>query len=181
MQNKNRSAIVISALLTTLIMTLTAGGLLAYNGLLPLPGVNAQGNASQMLQKEAPIVVTVQPVLVPEMEQAAQEAPVEAASVEIAPVAAATVNSEAMAIQVADAVMAQSAADAEVIAAYQSQLEEAYRALQEAYVQIDALQTAQAQSASAPAYSDDDDDDGRSVFHFSDDSREGGEREHGDD
>ena len=176
MQNKNRSAIVISALLTTLIMTLTAGGLLAYNGLLPLPGVNAQSDASQMLQKEAPIVVTVQPVLVPEMEQAAPAVPFEAASVAVT-----TDNADAMATQSTGVVMAQSAADAEVIAAYQSQLEEAYRALQEAYVQIDALQTAQAQPASAPAYSDDDDDDGRSVFHFSDDSREGGEREHDDD
>lgn len=173
MQNKNRPAIVISALLTTLVMTLIAGGLFAYNGLLPLPGVNAQGEANPMLQPEAPIVVTVQPVLVPAQEQAAQEAPA----------AAATVNNEAITMQSPDAVAGQSAINAEVVAAYQAQLDEAYKALQEAYTQIDALQTAQAQSASAPTYAGDDDDehDRRTLFHFSDDSREGGEREHDDD
>lgn len=142
MQQKNRSAIVISALLTTMVMTLIAGGLLIYSGMLPLTGANAQGSADQQSQTEAPIVVTVQPVLVPALEQAqapvlemAQAAPVPAQSLGMGP--------EEVAAQIEAAIAAQSAADAETITAYQTQLEQTYQALQEAYTQIATLQTAQ--------------------------------------
>lgn len=173
MQNNQRSAIVISALLTTLVITVIAGGMLVYNGLLPITGVSAQGGVSQTQQKEAPIVVTVQPVLAPDTQQAAPAVLPESASV-----AATTVSADDVAAQIADAVAAQSNADAEAIAAYQAQLEEAYRALQEAYAQIDVLQNAQAQVASAPASYNGDRERGE---YRGDEGRERGEREHDDD
>lgn len=128
MQKQQRSSIVISALITTLVMVLTAGGLLAYNGLLALPGVAAQGSTSQIQASEAPveapIAVTVQPLLQPAQEQ--------------------TAGNEASLPQVAAA----PEADADALAAYQSRLDEAYLALEEAYAQIERLQSAQTQAGS---------------------------------
>ena len=167
MQQKNRYSVVLSALITTLVMVSTAGGLLAYNGLLPLPDVRAQSATLQAVPEEAPIVVTVQPVLVPAQEQAMQVEPIQAApeqvaSVQTAPVQAATV------------------ADSAALATYQAQLDEAYAALQEAYTQIDVLQTAQAQPA-AVAYHDDDDGYEEAEEDDDDDDHESGEQEHDDD
>lgn len=166
MQQHHRSSVVISALLTTLVMTLVAGGLLAYNGMLPLPGVSAQENLSQTSQQEAPIVVTVQPVLAPVMEQAAAPASLP----NFAPAAAARTDTGA-------AVASQNAGDPAVIAAYQAQLEEAYKALQEAYNQIDVLQNAQPQMAVATFHDDDDEHE----EHGEGSEHEGGEREDHDD
>lgn len=167
MQQKQRSSIVISALLTTLVMVLTAGGLLAYNGLLPLPNVSAQSATVQTVPEEAPIVVTVQPVLVPAQQQAVQTTPVQA----VADQAASVWSAPAQAAQAAPA------ANDAALAAYEAQLKEAYAALQEAYTQIDVLQTAQAQPAAIAVHREDDDHESS----HQGEKHEGGEREHDDD
>lgn len=84
MQQKQRSSVVISALLTTLVMALTAGGLLTYNGLLPQSDVSAQGATIQTVPEEAPVVVTAQPAPAQEIELAGQTARVQAESAELA-------------------------------------------------------------------------------------------------
>ena len=166
MQQHHRSSVVISALLTTLVMVLVAGGLLAYNGMLPLSGVSAQGKASQTTSQEAPIVVTVQPVLAPAMQQAAPAA---------APSFAAASTGSASA---GASMTAQSSGNDEVVAAYQAQLEEAYKALQDAYTQIDVLQNAQPQMAVATFHDDDNEHEGGESAGG---ERENGEGEHDDD
>jgi hypothetical protein len=166
----NRTAIVISALLTALILTVAGVGVSAYNGWLPINGNQSKITADTPLQ-EAPIVVTVQPVLQPELQQAAPAVPAEASTGQ---------NFDAQ---------AQGQANSEVINAYQTQLEQAYQALQEAYNQIDALQSAQNQNVSSSFNGEYEDDEGEYREGGDDDrgheereheERERGEREHGE-
>ncbi|HRJ41012.1 MAG: hypothetical protein KJZ86_03895 [Caldilineaceae bacterium] len=177
MQSQTRSAIVISALLTTLIMALIGGGLLIYSGMLPLNGVSAAGEVSRQVQEEAPIVVTVQPVLAPAMQQA-ETVSVETALALPAQTQPGLMGSEEVAALIDEALAAQSAADVQTIAVYQTQLEESYQALEDAYRQIETLQTAQEQVSSGRSYDDDDHDDDDDDDH---DDHKSGEREHDDD
>lgn len=169
MKQQNRSAIVISALLTTLIMTLIGGGLLVYSGVVPLDRVLAQGQQAQPTQDDAPIVVTVQPAL--EMQQAAPVIPAEAN----------TLGAEPVVTQAAEAVSAPQITDPEILIAYQTQLEEAYKALEEAYAQIETLQAAQSQPPSRPHYEEENEereqDEGGSIVHFRGDDNERNEHE----
>lgn len=150
MQQKKHQPIVISAVLTTLILSLIGGGLLFSNGVLPLNRANA-ADAVNQITPAAPIVVTVQPVIVPDaewvsMSPSAQESNANdlSATVPTTDTVAATSETDAR-------------ADSEIVAVYQAQLDEAYKALEEAYVQIDLLQSAQSQTATT-AYHDDDDE-----------------------
>lgn len=153
-QQLNRRGIVISALLTAAVLTLLVGGLVLANGW-PGNGSQATQDAADLAaQEQPPIVVTVQPVLGPEGQQAMSLAPVAGTSDAVAPV------------------QAQTATDADIIALYQARLDEAYQALEEAYAQIDALQAAQNQAVSRPSRGDDDEHEAW--------EHEGGEREHGE-
>ena len=171
MQHNNQRSIVISALLTTLILSIIGGGLLFSNGVFSLDRASASENVSQNEQIEAPIVVTVQPVLVPAMQQAAAPASLP----DFAPAAAVRADTGV-------AMTSPSTGDPAVIAAYQTQLEEAYQALQEAYTQIDVLQSAQAQLAQATSYDDDDDSHEHEDREDEDDDEDDDDgREHDDD
>ena len=92
--------------------------------------------------KQPPIVVTVEPIYMPGQQQAA-----------------ASGGQQWSAPAQAQAQAAAPATD-QVAAAYQAQLEQAYAALQDAYTQIDTLQTApSAATATNISYSGDDHDD----------------------
>lgn len=126
-QQHKRRAVIISGTLTALVMTLV-GGLVFANGWLKGPTGGTEVDNAGRFAGEAPIVVTVQP-LAPALDTAAIDS--EAANVDVP-------------------------TDG-IIAAYQSQLQEANQALQEAYDQIDLLQSAQNQQTITRRYQSDDD------------------------
>lgn len=147
MQAQKRSSIVTSALLTTVATSLVGGALLIYSGILPLSGANAAGTINGQVMEEAPIVVTLQPVLLPATQEAAP--------------AGEMAQALTLPSQIADASSGPdiaSARDTAVIAEYQTQLAESYQALEEAYRQIDTLQTAQEQSLTVGHYDENKDD-----------------------
>ncbi|MBX3052038.1 MAG: hypothetical protein KF753_11220 [Caldilineaceae bacterium] len=111
MHKRNRSTVVISALLTTIITSLIGGAFLLSGGTFFNNSVDAAGRLTGQAPEQAPIVVTVQPVAAPELT---------AEMISTAPVA--------------------QGADPAVIAAYQTRLDESYQALEEAYRQIETLQ-----------------------------------------
>lgn len=113
----NRKAIVVSAVLTLLTLTLVGGGALVVNRVLAqplqpqLPTSNARLPSSQAVTFDSQNGATGAPALL--------------------------------------------SADAQTVAAYQAQLEQAYSELNDAYAQIRALQAAQTQLPS-PRFFDDD-------------------------
>lgn len=129
----NRKAIVISAALTALLLTGAGSAALASNWL--NSGSPEAQIAPQPAVEQPPIFVTVEPVFDNNAGQAMAAAP-----------------------QMVEAVAPVASSD-QVAAAYEAQLDQAYQALQEAYAQIDALQSAQAQMAAQPRYEDDDEDE----------------------
>ena len=115
----DRRAIIISAVLTVLLLTGAGSAALASNW---LAGSDpAAQTAPQSAVESAPFVVTVEPLFSDTTSRAMAAAP------EVAGVG--------------------QAANDQVAAAYEAQLNQAYQALQEAYAQIDTLQSAQAQTA----------------------------------
>lgn len=115
----DRRAIIISAVLTALLLTGAGSAVLASNW---LTGSNPAAQAAPQGAVEiAPFVVTVEPLVSDTTSRAMAAAP-EVTGVD-------------------------QAANDQVAAAYEAQLDQAYQALQEAYAQIDALQSAQAQMA----------------------------------
>lgn len=134
----NRRAIVISAGLTLLLLTGVAVFALDWQETTAQDSATAPG--ALVAGAEAtlpPIVVTVEPYVVGAGSVAdAQPTPGVA---QLAP------DQQAL-------------TDDALVAAYQAQLSEAYRALQEAYAQIETLQAAQAQMPETAAYRHDDDE-----------------------
>lgn len=133
----DKKVLVLSAALTTLVLAAVTAGLMVLNP----PSQRAQADVvPASADSQPPLVVTVEPILIsPQVSSqgaTATQAPASSAS----PAPQAT-DQDAL------------------IQAYQARLEEAYRALQEAYAQIEALQAAQAQSGSANAFYYDDDYD----------------------
>lgn len=120
----DRRAIIISAVLTALLLTGAGSAVLASNWLAGSdPATQA---APHSAVENAPIVVTVEPLFSDTASQAMTAAP-----------------------QVAG--IDQTASDP-VVAAYEAQLNQAYQALQEAYTQIETLQSAQVQPAPQAGY-----------------------------
>lgn len=133
----DKKVLALSAALTTLVLAAVTAGLLVLNP----PSQRTQADAvPASADSQPPLVVTVEPILISPQ----------------------TGSQGAAAIQppASPANLAPQAADQDaLIQAYRARLEEAYRALQEAYAQIEALQAAQAQSGSANAFYYDDDYD----------------------
>ena len=115
----DRRAIIISAVLTALLLTGAGSVVLASHGL--AGNDPAAQTAPQSAVNGAPFVVTVEPLFSGTAGQAVADA--------------------------SGVVGVDQAANDQVAAAYQAQLNQAYQALQEAYAQIDALQSAQTQAA----------------------------------
>lgn len=168
-QKTNSRAVVVSALLTALVLLGIGGAVWAGPGF-ALVGKGDQTQAETVLNvaPEPPILVTVEPFMVPAPQQvetksfAASQPPAQAAPPRAQASAPAASNNNGN----------------DVAAAYQAQLEEAYAALQEAYTQIDVLQTAQAAPA-APAGGGGEHEGSESHERESHESHEGGE--HDDD
>ncbi len=123
----DRRAIIISAVLTLLLLTGAGSVALASNWLAgndPAAQDTPQGGA-----ESAPIIVTVEPLFSDTASRDLAAAPQVAA-------------------------VDQAAANEQVVAAYETQLNQAYQALQEAYVQIETLQSNQTQRAHQAGYDD---------------------------
>jgi hypothetical protein len=128
----DRRAIIISAVLTALLLTGAGSAALASNWLAgsdPAAQVAPQGDV-----ESAPIVVTVEPLFGDTTSRALAAAPQVAA-------------------------VDQAAANEQVVTAYETQLNQAYQALQEAYAQIETLQSNQTQTANQAGYADEHDDE----------------------
>lgn len=123
----DRRAIIISAVLTTLLLTGAGSVALASNWL--AGNDSAAQVAPQSAAESIPFVVTVEPLFSDTASQSVAAAPQVAA-------------------------IDQAAADEQVVAAYETQLNQAYQALQEAYVQIETLQSNQTQMANQAGYDD---------------------------
>lgn len=115
----DRRAIVVSAVLTLLLLTGAGSVALASNWL--TGSDSATKTAPQNAAQSAPFVITLEPLV-------------------------SDATSPAMAAAPELAVVDQTAGDP-VVAAYEAQLNQAYQALQEAYTQIETLQSTQAQMA----------------------------------
>ncbi|HSN77694.1 MAG TPA: hypothetical protein VL334_21680 [Anaerolineae bacterium] len=128
----DRRAIIISAVLTVLLLTGAGSAALASNWLAGSDPA-AQG-APQGAVESGPIVVTVEPLF-------------------------SDTTSRAMAAAPQVAAVDQATANEQVVTAYETQLNQAYQALQEAYAQIETLQSNQTQIANQAGYDDRHDDE----------------------
>lgn len=120
----DRRAIIISAVLTVLLLA-GAGSVALASNWRTGSDTTAQA-ASQSAVENAPFVVTVEPLFSDTTSQTRSAAP--------------------------EVVGVGQFANDQIAAAYEAQLEQAYQALQEAYAQIDTLQSAQAQMAAQADY-----------------------------
>lgn len=144
----DRRAIIVSAVLTLLLLTGAGSVALASNWL--TGSDSATKITPQNAAQSTPFVITLEPLV-------------------------SDAASPAMAAAPGLAVVDQTAGDP-VVAAYEAQLNQAYQALQEAYTQIETLQSTQAQVGPQAEYDDEHEhDDDRFVIgaHHSED--------HGDD
>jgi hypothetical protein len=127
----DRRAIIISAVLTALLLTGAGSVALASNW---LAGSDPAAQvAPQSAVESTPFVVTVEPLFSDIASQAMAAAP-EVAGVD-------------------------QAGNDQVVAAYETQLNQAYQALQEAYAQIETLQSNQTQMATQAGYDDEHEDE----------------------
>lgn len=126
----DRRAIIISAMLTVLLLTGAGSAVLASSW---LAGSDPAAQvAPQSAVDSAPIVVTVEPLF-------------------------SDTASRAMAAAPQVAAVDQAAPSEQVVLAYEAQLDQAYQALQEAYAQIETLQSNQTQMANQAGYDDEHD------------------------
>jgi hypothetical protein len=123
----DRRAIIISAVLTVLLLSGAVSVALASNW---LAGSDPAAQvALQSADDSAPIIVTVEPLFSETISRTVAAAP-QGAGID------------------------QAVASEQVVVAYEAQLNQAYQALQEAYAQIETLQSTQTQIASRAGYDD---------------------------
>ncbi len=128
----DRRAIIISAVLTALLLAGAGSVALASNWL--AGSDSAAQVAPPAAGESAPIIVTVEPLFSDTASQVLAAAP------QVAGVDRAAENEQ-------------------VVAAYETQLNQAYQALQEAYTQIETLQSNQTQMATQAGYEDEHEDE----------------------